>query len=223
MADAKCVDAFPSFAKEATPQRRIELYQASFPHCGELGLRTELQIRQTIENIFHEVNMNRKNPLVSANPFLAWTTLAMKTWEMLFASAQVIGHRTGRMALAGPAPGARDRREFQRMGMEKAEAAAESAQAMALRMFSANQQLGLTAMRQMLSGWNALASLANSRTIPQTLKLQNDLLQNTMFHANAATSQLADSFARTIHKGLTPIHSRATANARRLSRTKLIA
>jgi hypothetical protein len=43
---------------------------------------------------------------------------------MMSASAQVIGHRTGRMALAGPAPNARDRREIALMGQQKIEAGA---------------------------------------------------------------------------------------------------
>jgi hypothetical protein len=62
---------------------------------------------------------------LSANPFLIWTDLAVKTSEMMLASALVIGHRTARMALAGPKPSVRDRREFTLMGQEKIEAAAE--------------------------------------------------------------------------------------------------
>src|SRR5664279_4822825 len=65
------------------------------------------------------------------SPFILWGDLATKTVEMMLASAQVIGHRTGRMALAGPAPNARDRREFALMGQEKIEAGTQSAQAMA--------------------------------------------------------------------------------------------
>jgi hypothetical protein len=73
-----------------------------------------------------------------------------------------------------------------------------------------------------MSGGSSLVSLFNSRTLPQTLKAQNDMLQNTMSHATSTMTQLGESFAKTMHKGLTPIHSRATANARRLARTKLI-
>src|SRR5450755_4652656 len=46
------------------------------------------------------------------SPFMLWGDLATKTLEMMLASAQVIGHRTGRMVLAGLAPNARDRHEF---------------------------------------------------------------------------------------------------------------
>jgi hypothetical protein len=44
---------------------------------------------------------------LSANPFLICTDLAVKTSEMMLASAQVIVHRTARMALAGPKPSVR--------------------------------------------------------------------------------------------------------------------
>lgn len=36
------------------------------------------------------------------NPFVQWTELAWKTGELMLASAEVIGHRTRRMAAAGP-------------------------------------------------------------------------------------------------------------------------
>jgi hypothetical protein len=166
--------------------------------------------------------MTRRSPYASANPFVMWSTLAMKTWEMMFASAQVIGHRTGRMALAGPIPDARDQREFHLMGQEKIEATAESLQAIALRMFSVNQQIGLIAFRQWVAMWSSLVSLVGSRNVPQTLKVQTDMLHNTMSHTTSVMNHLGESVAKTMHKGLKPIHSRATANARRLARTRLL-
>ena len=81
------------------------------------------------------------------SPFMFWSDLATKTLEMMLASAQVIGHRTGRMALAGPAPSARDRREFALMGQEKIEAGAQSAQAMAAHMMAMGQPWGALAFR----------------------------------------------------------------------------
>ena len=99
------------------------------------------------------------------SPFMLWSDLATKTLEMMLASAQVIGHRTGRMALAGPVPNARDRREFALMGQEKIEAGAQSAQAM----------------------------VAHIMTMSQN------------------ATKLA-------HRGLKPIHAKATANARRLGK-----
>ncbi|HYD81033.1 MAG TPA: polyhydroxyalkanoate granule-associated phasin [Paucimonas sp.] len=156
----------------------------------------------------------------STNPFLIWTTLTLKTWEMMLASAQVIGHRTGRMALAGPAPDARDRREFHRMGQEKLEAAAESLQAIGLRVYAMNQQIALLAYRQFVASVGGFMALAGSRSMAHTAKLQSDLMRNAMSHAASALNQLGGAVARTAHKGLMPIHSRATANARRLARSR---
>jgi len=66
-----------------------------------------------------------------AGPLAQWSELALKTSEMLTASAQVIGHRTGRMITCGPVPNSEDQLEFTLMGQEKIEAAAEAAAAMA--------------------------------------------------------------------------------------------
>jgi hypothetical protein len=120
-----------------------------------------------------------RQPLASW-PFALWTDLALRTAEMCVASAQVIGHRTHRMATAGPRPSLRDRREFARMGLEKAAAASES-------MWAVAEQFGNLQGSWMLRGW-----------------------QDPMSFWNAS--------ARLMGSGLKPIHSRATANARRLGR-----
>jgi hypothetical protein len=63
--------------------------------------------------------MERNKTLtLCTNPFSVWTDVALKTCEMMVASAEVIGHRTGRMAVAGPIPNASDQREFALMGRE---------------------------------------------------------------------------------------------------------
>lgn len=91
----------------------------------------------------------KPRPAAAALPFVLWTDLALRTGEMLVASAQVIGHRTGRMAKAGPSPNARDRKEFRRMGLEKVAAANESAWAMGRQLGEANLQLGLKLWKDM--------------------------------------------------------------------------
>ncbi|MES3013672.1 MAG: hypothetical protein V4750_08110, partial [Pseudomonadota bacterium] len=68
----------------------------------------------------------KHHPLFAS--FLLWQDLALKSGEMLAASAQVIGQRSRRIAAAGANPNARDRREFARMGREKIEAASAAAQ-----------------------------------------------------------------------------------------------
>src|SRR3712207_5497720 len=98
-------------------------------------------------------------PYLSNNPLLVWTGFALKNAEMLMASAQVIGHRTSRMAMAGVSPSARDRKEFVLMGQEKLEAAAESAQAVALRMIALNFQIGAIWYKQMVGAATGMLSL----------------------------------------------------------------
>jgi len=154
----------------------------------------------------------------SVNPFLIWTNLAFRTGEMMLASAQVIGHRANRLALAGPNPSARDEREFALMSTEKVAAAAESAQAMALSMVRLNQQFGTLAFKQMLTGASAMMSLASSRTTGQSIPRQARLVRETMVNSAAATSQVSASTARLVSKGLKPIHSRAKGNAKRLAK-----
>ena len=152
------------------------------------------------------------------NPFLIWSELAMKTNEMLFASAQVIGHRTGRMIQAGPNPNARDQREFTRMGQEKVDAAGESGHAMFVDMMRMNHQLGALALKQMLAGASAMTSLSMSRSTSQSMQGQAKLIHDTMAHSAAAAAQLSNSMARLANRGLAPIHSRATGNAKRLGK-----
>lgn len=161
--------------------------------------------------------MKRSSRRISANPFVLWTSLAFKTAEMMTASAQVIGHRTKRMATAGPTPNARDRREFSLMGQEKMEAASESVQAMAKHMTTINQQIGAQAVSQMLAGATDILSLATSRTAGQAVARQARLIR-TLTRGAVSAPRLSSSAARLAQRGLKPIHSRATANAKRLAK-----
>ncbi|KRB89142.1 polyhydroxyalkanoate granule-associated phasin [Noviherbaspirillum sp. Root189] len=152
-----------------------------------------------------------------ANPLLVWMQLGFKTSEMLFASSQVIGHRTSRMAMAGPVPNARDRKEFTLMGQEKLEAAAESAQAVINRMFALQIEMASTAFRQYMTGVTSLFALAAAPASVLTAGGQARLMRGFLVPLTAATS-LSGNMARVAQHGLKPIHSRATANARRLGK-----
>ena len=110
-------------------------------------------------------------------PLVLWSDLATRTLEMTLASAQVIGYRTGRMALAGAAPNARDRREFALMGQEKIEAGAQSAQAMAAHMMTMSQPWGALAFRHLLRTSAAYMSMASSRTPSQLIARQAALVR----------------------------------------------
>jgi hypothetical protein len=84
--------------------------------------------------------------------------------ELSVAAPQVVALRTARMLAAGANPGARERRELERMGTEKMLAFWESMNAMALEMAKAQQQYALFAMRQWWSPWVSPASVAASAT-----------------------------------------------------------
>ncbi|HEY8100853.1 MAG TPA: polyhydroxyalkanoate granule-associated phasin [Burkholderiaceae bacterium] len=148
---------------------------------------------------------------------MAWSELAVKTGEMMMASAQVIQHRTGRMAAAGPTPSLKDQREFRLMGQEKVEAMAESTQAMALQMMTMNPLLGMRAFELMMKGSTAMLSLATSTTIGQSLNHQMKLAK-VLTESATANSELSHSAMKIAHHGLKPIHSRATSNAKRLAK-----
>lgn len=162
--------------------------------------------------------MRKTNPF-AGNPFFLWTELALKTGEMMAASAQVITHRTGRMLNAGPIPNSRDRREFQRMGQEKLEAATESAQAMTARLFHLQREVNAIAARQFALGAGSMFALAQAWNSPVAANAaQQRLLRGTMENAAAASRQIHRSAARVAQQGLRPVHARATANAERLGR-----
>jgi hypothetical protein len=153
----------------------------------------------------------------SGNPFLAWTNLAWKVGEMSMASAQVIAHRTTRMAAAGANPSASDQQEFTRMGQEKIDAATESAQAMGLQLLNMNLKFGARVFRHMVTGGAAMVSLAGSRDVGQFVTRQAKLAQ-AVSQSAATAAQMSHSTVQLAAHGLKPIHARATANARRLGK-----
>jgi hypothetical protein len=65
--------------------------------------------------------------------------LSRQATELAIAVPQVVAHRLARLALAGPVPSARDRREFHGMGQEKVLAFWQSWFAMGWAMLEASQ------------------------------------------------------------------------------------
>lgn len=128
----------------------------------------------------------------SLSSLAPWWRNAQTMWEIALSAPQVVAHRSARMALAGQTPSARDRKEFQRMGAEKLEAAGESAFAVMLQMWQAQQKAALALM----SAWWK----------PQAWMDPGPWLR-AMPGVTAA--------------GLKPVHKRVTANAQRLSRVPL--
>lgn len=66
--------------------------------------------------------------------------LSRQASELAIAVPQVVAHRLGRLALAGPWPNARDQREFHTMGQEKVHAFWQSWFAMGWAMMEAAQK-----------------------------------------------------------------------------------
>ncbi len=151
----------------------------------------------------------------TANPFQIWTELALKTGEMMAASAQVIGHRTQRMAMASTPPSARDQREFALMSTEKVAAVTESAQAVALKMMTMNPWLMPNALRHMTSATSAMLAVSTSRTAGELIARQTRLAE-VLLKSTAAATNITSTAADLASQGMKPLHSRATANARRL-------
>ncbi len=125
-------------------------------------------------------------------------SIVAKAAELSLAVPQVVAHRVARMALADPvALSKRDRREFQRMGAEKVAAFTEAWNAMATQATHAHQTLATSWMRSLLTPWQA---------------------SRLPLHVPAQWQRAA---LDVIEKGMAPVHRKATANARRLGRTKL--
>lgn len=119
-------------------------------------------------------------------------SLSRQAVELAVAVPQVVARRLTRLALAGPKPSARDRREFQRMGAEKVTAFAESWSAMASEAARCSQAVS----RSLLSALFMPSPMARSKALRQTRQATTEILR----------------------RGLSPVHGRAVANAKRLSR-----
>jgi len=125
-------------------------------------------------------------------------SLFAKSAQLAVAVPQVVAHRVTRMAIAGPVPSARDRKEFKRMVAEKASAFGEAWSAMALQTMLANQALAASWLRAL---W-----------VPSLDRRPS---------AAAVAADLQHAALGVLGKGMAPVHRKAVANAKRLSRTKL--
>jgi hypothetical protein len=125
-------------------------------------------------------------------------SLATKAAELAFAVPQVVAHRVTRMALSSPKLSPRDRKEFERMVAEKNVAFAESWKAMAAQAALSNQALAASFFRSFIA-----------------------VSRGKKPSAAATAHQIHQAALGVLGKGLAPVHRKAVANAKRLSRTKL--
>ncbi|HRP67369.1 MAG TPA: hypothetical protein PLF79_14935 [Thauera sp.] len=151
------------------------------------------------------------------DPLASWLGIASQASEMMLASVEVIGHRTGRMATAGPAPSADDLDEFSLMAQEKFEAATESSWSVTAHWLQLNQQLWTQMFAQMQAGMAAMMSAASSPNVAESMSHHAALIAALSPSADAHT-QLSHAAADLARRALEPIHARATANAERLGR-----
>lgn len=165
------------------------------------------------------MNLARPRSL-PADSYLAWSRLAWETGEMLLAASQVICYRTQRIATAGAIPNARDRREFILMGQEKIDAATASLQAASMQLLVMNTKLAALAFNQSIGGANGLLSAFIRADARSAARAHAALLSDTLRNSARLTSRFSGSMSRVVRGGLRPFHSRATGNARRLSKRR---
>jgi hypothetical protein len=125
-------------------------------------------------------------------------TIAVKAAQLSVAVPQVVAHRVARMAIAGTALSARDRKEFTLMVAEKHSAFSEAFAAMAAQSLRANQALAA-------SFFSSFWSPSPRRSMSPT----------------ALATQMQGAALGVLAKGMAPVHRKAVANAKRLGRTKL--
>ena len=123
--------------------------------------------------------------------------LATQAIELSLAAPQVVTHRVLRMASVGMKPTARDRQELLLMGSEKVIAFYQSWMAMWLQTYRAQIQLA--------------QSLAAAAFVPVGRRGRR---------TRSALRRLPKAAAQVMSAGLAPVHSKAVANAKRLSRRR---
>lgn len=156
---------------------------------------------------------SHSSPLVEIST--NWSTLFTEICKLLNA-VQVVCVRTTRMAMAGPVPDKRDRLEFSLMSLEKSEVAAESTQAMGTGFINRTIAFARDISKYIWATSAATMTLASSRSAAQWFERQASLIKLAT-HSPANPLQLASSATCLSREILAPIHSRVTANARRLS------
>ena len=140
-----------------------------------------------------------------------------KMAELAIAVPQVVATRTIRMLEAGAHPGVADRAEFSRMSTEKVQAFWESIFGMGTQMVRTNHELARAAALQCWRLWMTPWWLGAYRPAAQAMVT---LPRAAALIAAPTRSQRQRAMSKLVEASLTPIHKRATANARRLGRGK---
>ncbi|HSD53347.1 MAG TPA: polyhydroxyalkanoate granule-associated phasin [Burkholderiales bacterium] len=139
-----------------------------------------------------------------------WWRTASEAAQIWIAAPQVISLRSARLLADGFASRAGTRRELARMVQEKADAAGESAAAVALQVWRTNWELALMPLRLCWGVGAGVARWAPFMSVGGPLPVA----------PVAAPKQTAAIASRIVRSGLTPVRRRVTANAKRLRRLK---
>ena len=125
----------------------------------------------------------------------------VKAYELSVAAPQVIALRSLTLLAPGAAGNAHTSAEVVRMTAEKLQAWHESMTAMGVQIQRAQQEWAVAAMRQ----WWSACAMPWRFPVPALVP---------------GRAQVERTVARVVRSGLAPVHRRATANAKRLTRSK---
>jgi hypothetical protein len=158
-----------------------------------------------------------------ANPFLAATTeLTLKSCEIGLAAGQTVFHRSLMMAGANMAAlSAAERFEFTRMYTEKIQTALKCGSIMGQEMLRLNQQSATMGWSQMMGAAAAMGSLAPGQNPAKGFAAPKRLIGSAAQEAGQAVQNISTAMARAAAKGLTPVHTAVSANAKRLGRSAI--
>ncbi len=152
-----------------------------------------------------------------ANPFMAWTDLAMKTTELMVESGQVIGSRVDQLTRAGANAEPEELKQYSLLGTDKPRAVTDSGLAMVSRLQSAQYDLMTRAWQQWFSNLAALVAMAGSNSFGEVLSRQQRLFQ-TLASPRTTTRATSDPAVETA-----PAAKAHAKRHRRVSRTGVAA
>ncbi len=160
--------------------------------------------------------------LTKANPLLAaWSNLMMTSGQIALASGQTIMHRMLMMSTADfSALTAAQRREFTRMYTEKVQAMMAYGQIMALELLRLDHQLLTLVWSQFVSNGMAMTMLSVGRNPSETFSAQSRFVNAASQRASDAAQEFSTALVRAAAAGLKPMHTRVSANAKRLGRKR---
>ena len=132
----------------------------------------------------------------------------------------MIAARTGLMAQGLTSAKGQDFKELSLMSSEKTEALSASADAMAASAGAIGQRLGRVALDESAHALRAAAAVTQARTPAKAAEAQFSYAMGWWSRAAAQAMTLNGELLKAQAEALAPIHKTATANAKRLRKTR---